>query len=465
MQLSLYDTMSRKLCPILPSDGTTLRFYCCGPTVYGPAHIGNFRTFVMQDLFRRVVEMTGTPTRHVRNLTDVDDKTILRSQAENQTLATFTRQWTGRFHRDCAELNLLPPHIEPSAVAHIPDQIALIEKLLSKGHAYVANDKSVYFNTASFPQYGALSRLNERSITTGSGRLSQDEYERESAADFALWKSYRPDDGENSWHSPWGQGRPGWHIECSAMSMKHLGESFDLHSGGVDLIFPHHENEIAQSEAATGKPFVQHWFHIAHLLVDGRKMSKSLGNLHTLADLRNRGYSANELRYVLMSGTYRQPLNFTFASLAAARKAISRLGLLHQRLGGDPGYLLPAPEGFGVFLPVVEALCDDLNSAEALGRLFTITRKITADLDADRCSQAQCEQYQHGFALVLHLFGIILSPNHEGEAPPWVHALAAERLHARRHKDWHNADLLRVQLANSGWQVSDSTDSYTLYPL
>ncbi|MEM9283495.1 MAG: cysteine--tRNA ligase, partial [Verrucomicrobiota bacterium] len=315
MSLSLYDTLTREIRPVQPIDSATLRFYCCGPTVYGPAHIGNFRTFVIQDVFRRVVEASGTATRHVRNITDVDDKTIRQSQEEDRSLNEFTAAWTERFHEDCAALGILPPHVEPSAVAHLPEQIDLISRLMEKGHAYQTPDGSVYYDVRSFPAYGRLSRLAEREITTGEvDREQADEYERASAADFALWKAARPEDGPNRWPSPWGDGRPGWHIECSAMAIKHLGETFDLHSGGVDLVFPHHENEIAQSEAATGKIFAHHWLHVAHLTVEGRKMSKSLGNLYTLADLANRGFTAMELRYVLISGCYRQPLNFTFAS-------------------------------------------------------------------------------------------------------------------------------------------------------
>jgi cysteinyl-tRNA synthetase len=278
MVLNLYDTMTREVREVFPMDENSVRFYACGPTVYGPAHIGNFRTFVMQDVFRRVLETSGQKTLHVRNLTDVDDKTIRQSQEQGVKLEDFTDKWTARFHKDCEFLNLLTPHAEPSAVEHIPEQISLIERLIEGGNAYRANDGSVYFKVDAFPEYGRLSRLADREITTSAtDRETSDEYERDTAADFVLWKVRRPEDGENFWESPWGQGRPGWHIECSAMSMKVLGDSFDLHSGGVDLIFPHHENEIAQSECATGKTFARHWFHIAHLMVEGKKMSKSLG--------------------------------------------------------------------------------------------------------------------------------------------------------------------------------------------
>jgi cysteinyl-tRNA synthetase len=461
MILHLYDTLTRTTRPIAPTAGDTYRFYCCGPTVYGPAHIGNFRTFLIQDLFRRVLEMTGTPTLHVRNLTDVDDKTIRQSQAEGRTLNDFTQHWTDHFHTDCAALNLLPPHIEPSAVAHIPGQITLIESLLEKGHAYRTDDGSVYFKIASFPNYGALSRLAERTITTNTvDREQSDEYDRESAADFALWKSRRPEDGENYWPSPFGEGRPGWHIECSAMAMKHLGETLDLHSGGVDLIFPHHENEIAQSEAATGKTFVHHWFHITHLLVDGRKMSKSLGNLYTLDELIARGHTAEELRYVLLSGTYRQPLNFTLDSLTAARKALARLRIFQQHLGTPPTTLPPISK-IGIFAPVAQALCNDLNSPEALGQLFTIAKTLHAIPAGD----PTLATHRTGLAIILHALGLTLAAPTETVIPTEIIALANQRLQARLSKNWPESDRLRTALNQAGWQIKDTPDSYQLTPL
>jgi len=462
MTLHLYDTLTRDTHPVLPDDGETLRFYCCGPTVYGPAHIGNFRTFILQDVFRRVVEAAGLATCHVRNVTDVDDKTIRQSQAEGRTLSAFTAHWTTQFHADCAALNILPPHIEPRAVAHIPEQIALIEKLLEKGVAYQTEDDSVYFSVERFPTYGALSRLAERSITsTQADRERSDEYQRDSAADFALWKSRRPEDGENFWPSPFGEGRPGWHIECSAMSMKHLGEGFDLHSGGVDLIFPHHENEIAQSEAATGRRFVRHWFHVAHLLVDDRKMSKSLGNLYTLADLEKRGFSAEELRYVLFSGHYRQTLNFTLESLIAARSGLAKLRELQSRLGGPLDTLPPGKLDFGPFAPVLEALLDDLNTPEALGRLFSIAKTLSQGTLSD----AERHAAQLGFAAVLRALGLRLPPPQEEAVPDSIAELAAARWTAKQNRDWKTADALRQQLTDAGWSVKDSAQSYELTPV
>ncbi|MEM9015541.1 MAG: cysteine--tRNA ligase [Verrucomicrobiota bacterium] len=472
MPLSLYDTLTREIRSVRPMDGATLRFYCCGPTVYGPAHIGNFRTFVMQDVFRRVVEASGNATRHVRNITDVDDKTIRQSQEEGRSLSEFTAAWTERFHEDCAALGILPPHVEPSAVAHLPEQINLIAQLIEKGHAYRTEDGSVYYDVRSFPAYGRLSRLADREITTGEvDREQADEYDRASAADFALWKAARPEDGPNRWPSPWGEGRPGWHIECSAMAMKHLGESFDLHSGGVDLVFPHHENEIAQSEAATGKTFAEHWLHVAHLTVEGRKMSKSLGNLYTLTDLAERGHTPMELRYVLISGCYRQPLNFTFASLAAARKALTRLDDWQSRLGGAPEFLLPGEEDFGPFGPVFEALLSDLNTPEAIGRLHSIGREIVNATESGRLRPEEIEAARHGLALVLQCLGLVLpsadntSASAFEAAPAWVSALAAERQEARRSRDWDLADQLRDEIREAGWVVLDGTGGFTLEPV
>ena len=469
MPLQLYDTFTRITQPVIPHDGKTLRFYCCGPTVYGPAHIGNFRTFVMQDIFRRVVEVTGTPTRHVRNITDVDDKTIRKSQEEGCHLSNFTNKWTERFHEDCSALGLLTPHIEPSAVAHIPDQIDLITKLIDKGHAYRNTDGSVYFDVRSFPAYGKLSRLADREITSHTiDREQNDEYSRNSAADFVLWKASRPEDGLNRWESPWGHGRPGWHIECSAMAMRHLGETFDLHSGGIDLIFPHNENEISQSEAVTGKKFSHHWFHVAHLTVEGRKMSKSLDNLYTLTDLSERGYTPMELRYVLLSGNYRQTLNFTFSSLDGARKALSRLRYWQERFGEIPDGLTLRGCDFGPFLPVYEALLSDLNTSEALGRLHSIGRRIITNLESGGLSILGGKSASRGLALVLHILGIVLTNdtqsngNEKNIIPAEIKSLATERLKARQAGNWILADKLREKIRETSWCILDSEDSYTL---
>ncbi|MFT5632540.1 MAG: cysteinyl-tRNA synthetase [Rubritalea sp.] len=466
MPFRLNDTLSRKKLPVHAMDGSVFRFYCCGPTVYGPAHIGNFRTFVMQDVFRRVLEADGTITRHVRNITDVDDKTIRQSQIDNLTLEAFTSHWASKFHQDCQSLNLLPPHIEPSAVAHLPEQIAIIEKLISLDHAYSADDGSVYFRVESFADYGKLSRLKEREITTTvTEREQSDEYQRDSAADFVLWKNRRPEDGDNFWQSPWGEGRPGWHIECSAMAMKHLGESFDLHSGGVDLIFPHHENEIAQSEASTSKLFARHWFHISHLMVNGVKMSKSLGNLYTLADIESRGYTAEELRYVLLSGSYRQVINFTWASLSAARKAINRFRDFQHRIGGSCESPPERKPSLTVFSPVLEALQADLNTADALGQLFTIIKSISNDLDNSLFSSNEIAAICGEFSKIMQTFGFTLSEPASTKAPKHIEELAHRRWKAKTDSDWETADSIRRELTDSGWAVKDDNNSYQITPL
>jgi len=463
--MRLFDTLSREARQLTPLNGRTFRFYCCGPTVYGPAHIGNFRTFVMQDVMRRALETGGMPTLHVRNITDVDDKTIRNSQANGEKLGDFTARWTRRFHVDCEKLNLLPPHIEPGAVEHIPQQIAMIEALVEKGHAYASDDGSVYFRIASFPGYGRLSRLDERELELGktqNARSSSDEYEKDGLADFVLWKGRRPEDGENFWQSPWGEGRPGWHLECSAMIREYLGESFDLHSGGVDLVFPHHENEIAQSECACGGHFAAHWFHITHLVVDGRKMSKSLGNLYTLDDLAERGFSAMEVRYVLIGAHYRKPLNFTLSSLEGAREALAKLAKGARQLAAKvPVGTMISSADFGPFQGAWDALNDDLNTPGALGGLFTGLR------EAVKLEGAAAAEAMAGFNRMLKALGLVLpevADDAAGEIPAEIRDLAERRWAARQAMDWAASDAMRDELASLGWTVKDGKDGYSLNP-
>lgn len=477
MSISLHDTLSREQRPLSPADGQRLGFYCCGPTVYGPAHIGNFRTFLLQDILRRTVEASGMAVKHVRNITDVDDKTIRQSRAENTPLKDFTQKWTDKFHADCEALNLLRPHEEPRATGHIAEQITMITGLVDNGNAYVAADGSVYFKVSSCDHYGELAHLERESLRTQSTNSAgdandADEYDRESVTDFALWKSRKSEDGDVFWPSPWGEGRPGWHIECSAMSTHYLGESFDLHGGGVDLCFPHHENEIAQSECATGRrPFVRHWFHSAHLMVEGAKMSKSLGNLYTLDDLVAKGHSPMTVRWALMAGHYRQQLNFTENGLRAAASALSRLekqiGALLDRLSvsredfrswQQPNDLLST----GVFAPAWEALCDDLNVPGALGELFTALRNLD---DPDFSKPAVIGQLQ-GLGALLFCLGIDLYQNSDTavEAPSPVVALARQRWDAKQQKDFATADALRAEIQAAGWIVLDRKDGFDLEP-
>ncbi|MDR0534102.1 MAG: cysteine--tRNA ligase [Verrucomicrobiales bacterium] len=464
----VYDTMTRSVKAVQPLDGKTVRFYCCGPTVYGPAHIGNFRTFVSQDILRRTLELAGWETKHVRNVTDVDDKTIRQSQTQGKTLKEFTDYWLKLFRDDCAALNLLPPHVEPSAVEHIPQQVNLIETLMAKQHAYRTDDGSVYFRIDSFPEYGRLSRVKERELAPGTnsgGKANlSDEYERESLADFALWKARKPEDGANVWCAPWGEGRPGWHLECSCMSMQYLGESFDLHGGGVDLIFPHHENEIAQSEAATGKVFAKHWFHTTHLLVENRKMSKSDGNLFTLQDLKDKGFTPMEVRYVLLAGKYSQPLNFTIDSLNAARAALKKLAKAASSLAPKEitfeqlkQQTLTADNPFHA---AWEALKNDLNVSEALGQTFVALK------DTDKFSDKTAAWL--GFQRIIQALGLILPDANDevtADVPAEVREVAAKRWEAKKARDWKLADECRAKLSELGWAMQDAKDDYKLTKL
>ncbi len=456
MPIKLFDSLTREIRELSPAhpDGV-LRFYNCGPTVYAPAHIGNFRTFVVNDVLRRVLELEFGPgkVKHVRNLTDVDDKTIKRARDESRPLADVTKQWTDKFHADCKALNCLPPHVEPTATGHIAEQVDMIACLMEKGNAYRAADGSVYFKVSSFDNYGRLSRVKERELQLGSALAAGksqavDADEKEDATDFALWKAHKPEDGDNAWDSPWGSGRPGWHIECSAMSKKHLGETIDLHTGGVDLLFPHHENEIAQSECCNGRQFSRHWYHSEHLLVDGKKMSKSLGNLYTLDQLTAMGHSPMALRYALLAGHPRKQLNFTLDSLHAAESALASLRAHRASLA-------PAAAAHDAFAPVLAALQDDLNTPAALGALFSIVNR--KDLQADAAS----------FDRAMFALGLDLSAHAEPpktSAPVEVTALAEKRWAAKLAKDFATADALRKDLAAAGWSMLDRKDGYSLAP-
>lgn len=477
MSVQLYDTHSRSVQALEPESDKPLRFYCCGPTVYGPAHIGNFRTFLIQDTLRRVLEVDGTAVKHVRNITDVDDKTIRQSQVEGMSLGDFTVKWTEKFHTDCDALNMLAPSIEPSAVAHIPQQIALVEKLVEKGHAYATEDGSVYFRVSSFENYGSLSKLKQRELKTqeanSAGELNDaDEYDRESVTDFALWKGRKPEDGDNYWQSPWGEGRPGWHLECSAMVDSAFdGETIELHGGGIDLCFPHHENEIAQSECAHGHDFCKHWFHSAHLMVEGAKMSKSLGNLYTLDQLREKGFSPMIVRYTLIAGSYRQQLNFTFDGLHAAESAMLKLERFAESLlaktGEDKDALVNyicnnAPEDFGRLSKAWDSLRNNLNTAACLGAIFgVIGSNPAAALDAKGAREMLRAFGSLLYALGLELFTVEAK---QVDAPEEVIALAQQRWEAKQAKDWAKADELRDAILTAGWTVKDSKDGFNLEP-
>lgn len=453
MPIRLFDSLTRQPRELRPAqpDGV-YRFYNCGPTVYAPAHIGNFRTFVVNDVIRRLLELElgAGKVRHVRNLTDVDDKTIKRARDEGRPLAAVTRQWTDKFQADCDALNCLRPHVEPAATGHIREQVDMIGVLMRKGHAYRSADGSVYFKVSSFDDYGRLSRVKDRELQSGAALKvhAADADEKEDGSDFALWKAHKPDDGDNAWDSPWGRGRPGWHIECSAMSKKHLGDTIDLHTGGVDLLFPHHENEIAQSQCCNGATFAHHWYHSEHLLVDGRKMSKSLGNLYTLDDLAAKGFSPMALRYALLAGHPRKQLNFTLDGLHAAESALKTLREFRAALP-TAGI---AHDAFG---PVLAALHDDLNTPAALGALFTVVNRKAGEVDAASFDRAM-------FALGLDLAAAAPA---RAEIPAAVGALAEKRWAAKQAKDFAAADALRQEIATAGWAMKDAKDGYSLEPL
>ena len=449
-------------------DGKTLRFYCCGPTVYGPAHIGNFRTFVMQDVFRRVLELGGVPTTHIRNLTDVDDKTIRDSQKAGVSLAEFTAGWADLFHRDCAALNCLPPHAEPSAVGHIPEQIRMVQTLVEKGHAYVSEDGSVYFRISSFPEYGRLSHLDERELDLGktaNTRSNADEYEKDSVADFVLWKSRRPEDGNNFWPSPWGEGRPGWHLECSAMIHKYFGNDFDLHSGGVDLVFPHHENEVAQSRCACGGGFARLWFHITHLLVDGGKMSKSLGNFFTVREISEK-YDLQVLRFFMLSAHYRSPLNFSADLMEAAKNGYERIVtsvdnlkfLLDKaadtEMTGEEKNLLTEAQGFETKFD--EAMDDDFNTADALAAIFELVKFVNSNAKAES-SKAFLEALKQEIVTLSDICGLIVDKKAE-MLDSDIEALIEERQAARKAKNFARADEIRDELLAKGIVLEDTRE-------
>ncbi|MFA7255421.1 MAG: cysteine--tRNA ligase [Candidatus Omnitrophota bacterium] len=464
MTIKFHNTLSGKVEEFVPLKPREVTFYACGPTVYHYAHIGNFRTFAFEDLLRRFLEFKGLKVRHVMNITDVDDKTIAGAIREQKTLGAYTDFYTQAFLDDMKTLNMLLPEVQPHATTEIPAMIRLIEELVAKGIAYQADDGSVYYRVAAFPGYGKLSKKKLEGNISGA-RVDQDEYEKEEGADFVLWKKAKED--EPSWDSPWGKGRPGWHIECSAMSMRYLGETIDIHAGGEDLVFPHHENEIAQSEAVSGKPFVKYWLHTKHLLVNGEKMSKSKGNFFTLRDLLEKGYDPMAIRYALLSVHYRHSLNFTFEGLKEAREVIekldncyfqclSRKDVCHPREGGDPGSGFPI-KTFGndrlsnSLGEMEKFLGEDLNVAGALAGLQETVTVINTQLP--QLPEKGLEACLDFFSKVDGLLGLdIASVN---ELPENVKTALEKYAEARKARDFATSDLMRQKIVELGWLVKD----------
>ncbi|MBQ7650786.1 MAG: cysteine--tRNA ligase [Victivallales bacterium] len=459
MSLSFYNSLSHLKEQFKPINEGKVGLYTCGPTVYNFAHIGNFRCYMFEDLLKRTLMYFGYDVKHVMNLTDVDDKTIRGSQATGKPLTEFTRQYKDAFFKDIATLRIVPADVYPAATEHIPDMIALIQKLFDLGIAYQAEDKSVYFSIAKWPKYGQLVNIDREQMRTGV-RVKMDEYAKDSVADFALWKAYDDADGDVAWDSPWGKGRPGWHIECSAMSSRYLGKTFDLHCGGIDNMFPHHEDEIAQSEAANGCKFVNYWMHCAHLMVDGQKMSKSLGNFFTLRDILAKGYTGREIRYVLIGAHYRQSLNFSFKALDDARTALQRIDALLLRLHELENTPNAGEDAVAELLKTSDAafanaLADDLNISGAFAAIFDLIRDLNRAMDANtiggdaaKAALAAFDKYDRVLA--------ICKPEDDGGVPAEIQALAEERQAARTAKNYARADEIRKELEADGWIIEDT---------
>jgi cysteinyl-tRNA synthetase len=485
MPVRLFNTLTGQVDPLIPSDGHAFRMYACGPTVYDYGHIGNFRTFLQIDVLRRFLKLSGIKIQHVMNITDVDDKIIKNSSAAGLSIGEYSRRYVDAFFEDIEALRIERPEQIARATEHIPKMVDLVQRLAESGAAYKTEEGSWYFRLSAFPEYGKLSKKDLRGIEDGA-RIDVDEYEKDSARDFALWKAAKL--GETSWDAPIGRGRPGWHIECSAMSMEYLGDSFDLHAGGEDLMFPHHENEIAQSESVTHKPLAHHWMHVRFLLVEGRKMSKSEGNFYTLRDLLLKGYKASAIRLALISVPYRHQLNFTFEGLTEATNAVERLRNFYERLlkgtfatGENPEIQKAAQEAHTEYLA---ALANDLNTAEARAPIFDLLRAANTAIDQGRFFAADREAVLAVLAAFDAVFDVL--EDHDAEptrrAVQWagevgrleevapellarqsltdeaVDALVAERTLAKKHRNFARADQIRQELVEKGILIEDSKE-------
>lgn len=458
MPLKFYNTMNRRVEEFKPVIPGKVGLYTCGPTVYNYAHIGNFRAYMFEDLLRRTLKYCGYEVNQVMNLTDVDDKTIRDSRAAGKELNAFTQTYKEAFFADLEILKIEPAEQYPAATDHIKEMIELVKTLVDKGYAYVADDKCVYFSIAKFEKYGALAHIDQENMRSGV-RIKNDEYAKDSASDFALWKAWDEDDGDVRWDSPWGPGRPGWHIECSAMSMKYLGKTFDIHTGGIDNMFPHHEDEIAQSEAANECKFVNYWLHCAHLIVNGEKMSKSAGNFFTLRDLLDKGYTGREIRWELLSAHYRQPLNFTFQGLTDAKSALQRVDDCIAKLketaesgvdGESVDEIITKAED--KFRSGIE---DDLNISGALAGLFDLIRDVNRMLATEKLGAEGAEKILD----LLRKFDTVLgclNVDAASDVPVDIQHMADARQQARKDRDFAKADELRDKLKDLGWVIEDT---------
>ena len=469
-EIQLHNTLSGKVEPFVPLKPGEVRMYTCGPTVYDYAHIGNYRTFVFQDILRRFLKLRGYKLNHVMNLTDVDDRIIANAAAAGKSIRDYSEKFVHAFFEDCKTLSIEAPEHWIRATDHIEDMVMLIQRLQANTYTY-ASEGSIYYRITKFPNYGKLSKIDLTGIQVGA-RVDNDRYEKESARDFALWKAPKP--GEHFWETAIGPGRPGWHIECSAMAMKYLGETLDIHTGGIDLAFPHHENEIAQSEAATGKPFARYWVHAEHLLVEGEKMSKSLGNFFTLRDLFAKGYKPSALRLCLASTPYRRQLNFTFPGLQQATNSIERLRNFADRLKQGK---FPAGEQEGMATRIARAaeefdagLSDDLNTARALAAVFDLVREANTAMDKGEFRQAGVAEIQKFLATFDKVFAVLEDNDAQklqelgygsaqaGLSDADIEKLVADRTAAKKKRDFATADRIRKELADRGIILEDAKD-------
>ena len=455
MSLRFFNTMTRSLEEFKPLEPGMVKMYTCGPTVYAPAHIGNYRAYTFEDILRRYLIYKGYKVTQVMNLTDIDDKTIRDSNAKGITLNEHTQPLKDMFFEDIDRLNIQRAEYYPAATEHINEMAAMVEKLLERGHAYRSGD-SIYFKISSFPKYGSLSHMKIEDLISGA-RVDSDEYEKETASDFALWKGWTEKDGAVYWETSLGKGRPGWHIECSAMSMKYLGEQFDIHTGGVDNIFPHHENEIAQSEGVTGRKFVNYWMHNAHLIIESQKMSKSEGNYYTVQDLVEQGHDPLAIRYVLLSTHYRQQLNFTMDGLEAAKAAITRLRDFKSNVESTSG-----PGKSETLQPVIDraiegfedGLDNDLNISPSLAALFDFVREINSIIADKGLSEPEKSSVLETLKRFDSVLGVVFVDESDIEAE--IDEMIQKRLNARKNKDFQTADKIRDDLLSKGIILEDT---------
>lgn len=469
IELKLFNTLTREKEALKSAQPGLVKMYTCGPTVYNFAHIGNFRTYVFEDLLRRTIQFFGYKITQVMNITDVDDKTIRGAIAKNSTLDEFTAPYTAAFFEDLNTLRIQPAEHYPAATQYIPQMIEMIEDLLKKGVAYKGADGSVYFAIKKFPKYGCLSHFHLDELEQGaSDRVSNDEYEKESAADFVLWKGYEPErDGKIFWESPYGPGRPGWHLECSVMAMKLLGETLDIHVGGVDNMFPHHENEIAQSESCSGKVFSNYWLHVEHLIVDNKKMSKSLGNFYSIRDLLQKGFSGQQIRYLLISTHYKTPLNFTFAGLDAAKNALTRIQdfILRMQELASSSTAATSQATFSLIekchMEFAEALGDDFNISQALGSLFDFIRQINGLADNKQMTADDAKAVLEFLHRINDVIGV-LDFTQNDEIPADLQNALEQRIQARKDKNWALADQLRDLISSRGYVIEDTSSGARL---